>query len=73
MKRMHASPRKRALGLYILAAALLLGGAAAPLLVMGGGGSRMLALAGARAQSQNGFKVELAKRCLMHALRTAAA
>jgi hypothetical protein len=29
MKRMHASPRKRALGLYILAAALLLGSAAA--------------------------------------------
>jgi xanthine dehydrogenase YagS FAD-binding subunit len=28
-----------------------------------------LALAGARPQSQNGFKVELARRCLVHALR----
>ena len=31
------------------------------------------ALRDARPQSQNGFKVELAKRCLIHALRTAAA
>lgn len=30
------------------------------------------ALRGAKAQSENGFKIELAKRCLMHALRTAA-
>ena len=30
------------------------------------------ALRGARAQSENGFKIELAKRCLTHALRTAA-
>jgi len=28
-----------------------------------------LALAGARPQSQNGFKIELARRCLVHALR----
>ena len=28
------------------------------------------ALAGAKPQSQNGFKVELAKRCLVHALKT---
>jgi xanthine dehydrogenase YagS FAD-binding subunit len=31
------------------------------------------ALRDAKPQSQNGFKVELAKRCLTHALRTAAA
>ena len=31
------------------------------------------ALRGATAQSENGFKIELAKRCLTHALRTAAA
>jgi len=31
------------------------------------------ALRGAKPQSENGFKVELAKRCLTHALRTAAA
>ena len=31
------------------------------------------ALRGARPQSENGFKIELAKRCLTHALRTAAA
>jgi xanthine dehydrogenase YagS FAD-binding subunit len=31
------------------------------------------ALRGAKAQSENGFKIELAKRCLTHALRTAAA
>jgi xanthine dehydrogenase YagS FAD-binding subunit len=31
------------------------------------------ALRSAKAQSENGFKIELAKRCLMHALRTAAA
>jgi xanthine dehydrogenase YagS FAD-binding subunit len=31
------------------------------------------ALRGARAQSENGFKIELAKRCLTHALRTALA
>lgn len=31
------------------------------------------ALRMAKAQSENGFKIELAKRCLMHALRTAAA
>ena len=31
------------------------------------------ALRGARPQSENGFKVELAKRCLVHALRTAIA
>jgi xanthine dehydrogenase YagS FAD-binding subunit len=31
------------------------------------------ALRGAKAQSENGFKIELAKRCVMHALRTAAA
>jgi xanthine dehydrogenase YagS FAD-binding subunit len=31
------------------------------------------ALRGAKAQSENRFKIELAKRCLMHALRTAAA
>jgi xanthine dehydrogenase YagS FAD-binding subunit len=31
------------------------------------------ALRGAKPQSQNGFKIELAKRCLTHALRTAAA
>lgn len=31
------------------------------------------ALQGARAQSQNGFKVELAKRCLKHALKTSTA
>jgi xanthine dehydrogenase YagS FAD-binding subunit len=31
------------------------------------------ALRAAKAQSENGFKIELAKRCLMHALRTAAA
>jgi xanthine dehydrogenase YagS FAD-binding subunit len=30
-------------------------------------------LRNARPQSQNGFKVELAKRCLMHALTRAAA
>jgi xanthine dehydrogenase YagS FAD-binding subunit len=30
------------------------------------------ALRNAKPQSQNGFKVELAKRCIMHALRTAA-
>jgi xanthine dehydrogenase YagS FAD-binding subunit len=30
------------------------------------------ALAGAKPQSQNGFKVELAKRCLVHALKEAA-
>jgi xanthine dehydrogenase YagS FAD-binding subunit len=30
------------------------------------------ALQGARAQSENGFKIELAKRCLAHALQTAA-
>ena len=28
-----------------------------------------IALAGARPASQNGFKVELARRCLVHALR----
>jgi xanthine dehydrogenase YagS FAD-binding subunit len=28
-----------------------------------------IALAGARPQSQNGFKIELARRCLVHALR----
>jgi xanthine dehydrogenase YagS FAD-binding subunit len=31
------------------------------------------ALRSAKPQSENGFKVELAKRCLTHALRTAAA
>src|SRR5262245_10905995 len=31
------------------------------------------AMRGAKPQSENGFKVELAKRCLAHALRTAAA
>src|ERR1043165_3480487 len=31
------------------------------------------ALRNAKAQSENGFKIELAKRCLTHALRTAAA
>jgi xanthine dehydrogenase YagS FAD-binding subunit len=31
------------------------------------------ALRGARPQSENGFKIELAKRCLTYALRTAAA
>jgi xanthine dehydrogenase YagS FAD-binding subunit len=31
------------------------------------------ALRSAKAQSENGFKIELAKRCLTHALRTAAA
>jgi xanthine dehydrogenase YagS FAD-binding subunit len=31
------------------------------------------ALQGAKAQSENRFKIELAKRCLTHALRTAAA
>jgi len=31
------------------------------------------ALHGARPQSENGFKIELARRCLTHALRTAAA
>ena len=31
------------------------------------------ALRGAKPQSENGFKIELAKRCLAHALRTAAA
>jgi xanthine dehydrogenase YagS FAD-binding subunit len=31
------------------------------------------ALRNAKPQSENGFKIELAKRCLMHALRTAAA
>src|SRR5882672_7437096 len=31
------------------------------------------ALRGAKPQSENGFKIELAKRCLTHALRTAAA
>jgi xanthine dehydrogenase YagS FAD-binding subunit len=31
------------------------------------------ALRGAKAQSENGFKIELAKRCLTHTLRTAAA
>jgi xanthine dehydrogenase YagS FAD-binding subunit len=31
------------------------------------------ALRGAKAQSENGFKIELAKRCLTHALRTATA
>jgi xanthine dehydrogenase YagS FAD-binding subunit len=31
------------------------------------------ALRGARPQSENGFKIELAKRCLTHALRTALA
>jgi len=31
------------------------------------------ALRGAKAQSENGFKIELAKRCLTYALRTAAA
>jgi xanthine dehydrogenase YagS FAD-binding subunit len=31
------------------------------------------ALRGAKAESENGFKIELAKRCLTHALRTAAA
>ena len=30
------------------------------------------ALRGAQAQSENGFKIELAKRCLAHALQTAA-
>jgi xanthine dehydrogenase YagS FAD-binding subunit len=30
------------------------------------------ALRGAKAQSENGFKIELAKRCLVHALQTAA-
>ena len=30
------------------------------------------ALRGAKAQSENGFKIELAKRCLAHALQTAA-
>ena len=30
------------------------------------------ALRGARPQSENGFKIELAKRCLTHALQTAA-
>lgn len=30
------------------------------------------ALGGAKAQSENGFKIELAKRCLAHALQTAA-
>jgi hypothetical protein len=30
------------------------------------------ALQGAKAQSENGFKIELAKRCLTHALQTAA-
>jgi xanthine dehydrogenase YagS FAD-binding subunit len=31
------------------------------------------ALRSAKPQSENGFKIELAKRCLTHALRTAAA
>ena len=31
------------------------------------------ALRDAKPQSQNGFKVELAKRCIIHALKTAAA
>jgi xanthine dehydrogenase YagS FAD-binding subunit len=31
------------------------------------------AMHGAKPQSENGFKIELAKRCLAHALRTAAA
>jgi xanthine dehydrogenase YagS FAD-binding subunit len=31
------------------------------------------ALAGAQPQSQNGFKVELAQRCLIHALKLATA
>jgi xanthine dehydrogenase YagS FAD-binding subunit len=31
------------------------------------------ALRNAKPQSENGFKIELAKRCLTHALRTAAA
>ncbi len=31
------------------------------------------ALSGAQAQSQNGFKIELAKRCLTHALKTSTA
>ncbi len=30
------------------------------------------ALHGAKAQSENGFKIELARRCLVHALQTAA-
>jgi xanthine dehydrogenase YagS FAD-binding subunit len=30
------------------------------------------ALHGAKAQSENGFKIELAKRCIVHALQTAA-
>jgi xanthine dehydrogenase YagS FAD-binding subunit len=30
------------------------------------------ALRGAKPQSENGFKIELAKRCLTYALRTAA-
>lgn len=30
------------------------------------------ALRGAKAQSENGFKIELAKRCMLHALQTAA-
>jgi len=30
-----------------------------------------LALAGAKPQSQNGFKVELAKRCIVEALKRA--
>jgi xanthine dehydrogenase YagS FAD-binding subunit len=30
------------------------------------------ALGGAKPQSENGFKIELAKRCLAHALQTAA-
>jgi xanthine dehydrogenase YagS FAD-binding subunit len=29
------------------------------------------ALHGAKAQSENGFKIELAKRCVAHALQTA--
>jgi hypothetical protein len=28
-------------------------------------------LHGAKAQSENGFKIELAKRCIVHALETA--
>jgi xanthine dehydrogenase YagS FAD-binding subunit len=32
-----------------------------------------VALQGAKPQSENRFKIELAKRCLTHALRTAAA
>ena len=36
-------------------------------------GAAEAAMRGARPQSENGFKIELAKRCVAHALQTAAA